>query len=276
MDRAKFHRFWLWEYQRRNAGYRKAYDRYLQKLKKHNLTEDDLLITKEQRAKFTKEDWEALQEISREREAFFREFKTAPKDYRIREDPANLIRKAFVKGDYPESDFTISKEIIEIKDYKWPVLTLEVNLKDDLDLILKELSFNYHNLKFNRYVSDIENCTDIDEIHWLSEKVQQADKELFESREKLKRRGQPPRDLPRAVGLWLWDKLSSFKEGRGQTEKAISAFSFEIEKEDGQFSDEKGDSLFPQNGAYFGYDHLTRIVKQTRKCIKNVQGLPMK
>lgn len=166
---------------------------------------------------------------------------------------------------FPEHKFSIGSMMTKIITYKWPYLRVELNLSDDLDVLLKEISYIYNDLKLARgFVTPHYQNKMVDFL--LNEKAKAEDL-LFKDKKGLGGRGKAQRVLPRAVGLWLWDRWNRKEIKHGGKASVFKKFFLE-------FTDEYA-AIFG-DAAYIEEKHLRRILTRTTKCIEKVEVLPMK
>ncbi len=285
-DPAKFHQFWTWEYLRRNSKYRRVYDEYTQNLKKLDLTDDNPVPSQEQISNFTAREQRVLADINMAPKAFIKKFKMWPRDYFNGVGPTELISEILLyqkegltaekSGLYADIDNIVPVEAVRLEDYKWPFLslTVQMNLEDDLEVLLNELSVIYHNTKHSHYVSAGLQKDDLDKAEKektfeLEKKAAESERKLVETKYKLRKRGHPPDALPRAVGLWLWDHFKKSGGKHGAMQKAVDAFSVEVDSENSPI-------YMPEPDKYKEPKRLREMLRITKQCVKEVAVHPMK
>ena len=255
------HQFWIWQYQSRNTDYRKDYDGFMEKLSKSHLNYADLIaLNVFKTSKFTSEDWAAFHSLIKEKNEFILKYKIDPKDYKTNTDSERILTRieqdTFV---YPKAntDYFLKTKIVSSD---WPHLTVKYDLKEDLDLLIKELTalYNLHHL--------INGPGDPARYRLLLKKVHSSKDKLLRI-QTVSKQGKK-RVYPRAVGLWLWDRCNFEKENKVNKQKVYEKYWLRYEDIDSP-ADWNTD-------AYQEIAHLDRLLRATNKCIEKMEVLPMK
>ena len=256
------HQFWLFQYQSRNFEYRRDYDGLKEKLSKSNLNYADLNVSLNvsRCSKFKPEDWATFRALIKDRDKFIRKYKTEPKDYNTGTDSEKLLSSIDQDSfEYPiaNDDYFMKTKIISSN---WPHLTVEYDLKEDLDLLIKELTALY---ELNHLINS---PGDTIKYRSLSKKVQSSKKQLLRL-QRVSKQGKK-RIYPRAVGIWLWDRCQFKSEIGFSKEQVYEKYRLRYENIDS--------ANYHYTGAYEENTHLDRLLRATNKCIEKMEVLPMK
>lgn len=317
-ERIAFHQFWLWEYQRRNSEYKKTYDNFMRKLSLININcKEVVALSGTKSSKFSKKDRELYHIIVGDRKSFIKKFDTEPKDYKDGSDSENNLQAILSGNEKSLSPPYVVNGILmatELPNYnrvdgytEWPYLTVRLDLTEDIDLIKQEVTFLYYEFLLKKELDyrEYKLVTTKDMVRKIIDKmskfflkkkvdyreyserknIAEIDKERQKSLNKLLKLKKGLRQgslepLPRAAGLWLWDRWD--KKGKDSKNKVIQKFFYDVtDCKDGPFfSDEEKVQLIYLNGkkrnAYLEQRHLSRILSKTDKCIEKMKVLPMK
>jgi hypothetical protein len=287
-ERASFHEFWLWEYQRRNSEYKEIYDNFKKKLSQININYNDVSCLSEKKSSvFSKEDWKLYQHIVDEKKSFIEKFNIEPKDYKEGPNSANLLIDVLSGNEkslflsYDIDGISMVTKLVKynrVNGYtEWPHLTVKLDLTEDLNLLLNEVSYLYHEFHLKKKLDSKEYSErkNIDDVrNWRDESLNK----LIKSNKGLIKQGRS-KALPKAVGLWLWDQWN--KKEKTSKNKAIKKFFKEVtECKNGLFFSDEGKTplifIKENNYAYLETNHLNRILSRTTDCIKKMEVLPMK
>jgi hypothetical protein len=286
-ERITFHEFWLWEYQRRNSEYKETYDNFMRKLSLIKIDYREIVALPEKKSsKFSKKNWEMYRIIVADRDSFIKKFDRDPKDYKEGYDSENILQTILSGKEnslflpYAINGILMSTELPiydRVGGYtEWPHLTVRLDLTKDLDLLLKEVESLYYEFHLKKKTDSTEysgrkNIDEIDKIR------KESLEKLLKFKKGLIKQGSP-KALPRAAGLWLWDRW--VKKGKDSENKVIQRFFDEVTEQDcgPYFSNEKKISLISdeKNRVYMQEKQLLKILKKTTDCIKEVKVLSMK
>ena len=265
--------FWLWQYKRRNATYRADYDLFKQKLAEYGLEYSDLSYVNKR----------VPDELYQKKLNFIKKHRQDPLNYDSGPD-SKLLLTEIIKGEFrcfkyrPEGIFLKSK----ILDFSWPSLTISINLNENLKYILDEIGYLYyeyiltHELespaRLKKFTIEVDapasnpskkkrkilsNSQIIFEYHELAQKSRNS---ILKSQAGIRQGSR--QHLPRAVGLWLWDRYTNTGKVRGAKKSIYDELSSII--------------ITESNPAYRDNGYLDKLFYRTKKCIERVETLSMK
>ncbi len=173
-ERIAFHQFWLWEYQRRNSEYKETYDNFMRKLSQIDINYEDVIaLPGKKSSKFSEKDWKLYRLILDEKNSFIEKFDREPKAYREGYDSENLLRDILSGNEnYLFLPYVINGilKATELPNYdrvdgytEWPHLTVRLDLTEDLDLLLDEISFYYYQFHYEFHLKKMSDSNEYSE-----------------------------------------------------------------------------------------------------------------